>query len=539
MYISLAVLFFFLLPGINHGLWRPDEPRVAGTCAEMARTGDYVVPHLNGNPFLEKPPLYYNLAALSGSLLGVDRDVPYRLVSLLFAVLTILVTCAMATGNGGLITGLAAGGILASSWGFFMLSRWIQVDMALVFGVTLAMYSFLRLTDTGKLRYSVMLGLSAGIAFMAKGFVGPALIASAMLADTIRRRDIGLLWKVRPFTITACALAVVLPWACALWGRGGWPFLREVFVVNNLMRFTGAPEGAALGHQDGFLFYFQHFPGAFLPWTLLFIPALALAFRRFKEDPFISWFAGPFVMLLMASTKRGIYLVPLYPAAACMTAYWFVHRARGVGWEDVLVKVTWAFAVVACLVPFAGIFLGSPVLGTVMGMIAVLSLLLLIRWARQPEAFSLVALSCVAVFSLMSVYYACLKPNEDYIQFARNALSSAQGREITLIGYDECMQGILPMLTGRACQVVGSPTGVLKEGVYLWADRDNKIIREVSRHAAVKILFETCMDLKGNRITRLAYIAPGTSKSGGPALADGRSPAAPVPKSSGQGERGW
>ncbi|HPS94083.1 MAG TPA: glycosyltransferase family 39 protein, partial [Deltaproteobacteria bacterium] len=66
--LSLAVLFLFLIPGINHGLWRPDEPRVAGTCAEMARTGDYVVPYLNGEPFLEKPPLYYAAAAVAGSL---------------------------------------------------------------------------------------------------------------------------------------------------------------------------------------------------------------------------------------------------------------------------------------------------------------------------------------------------------------------------------------------------------------------------------------------------------------------------------------
>ena len=138
MLIALAVLLFFLLPGINHGVWRPDEPRVAGTCAQMARTGDYVVPQVNGTPFLEKPPLYYALGALSGSLLGVDWDVPYRLVSLLFALLTILVTCAMAVRKDGPVTGLAAGGILASSWGFLMLARWLQVAMVLVFGVTLA-----------------------------------------------------------------------------------------------------------------------------------------------------------------------------------------------------------------------------------------------------------------------------------------------------------------------------------------------------------------------------------------------------------------
>ena len=184
--LAIAVLFFYLFPGINHGAWRPDEPRVLGTCAEMARTHDFVVPHLNGKPFLEKPPLYYAVAALSGQTFGVERDMPYRFASLLFAVLTIITTYLMVSRREGTIPGITAGGILASSWVFFMLSRWIQVDMALVFGVTLAMYAYLRLMDSHKARDSIILGIAVGIAFMAKGFVGPAIIAAAVITDIIR-----------------------------------------------------------------------------------------------------------------------------------------------------------------------------------------------------------------------------------------------------------------------------------------------------------------------------------------------------------------
>ncbi|MRR38010.1 phospholipid carrier-dependent glycosyltransferase, partial [bacterium] len=145
--LSLIVFLLVLIPGIDHGLWRPDEPRVAGTCAEMARTGDYVVPHLNGVPFLEKPPLYYAAAAVSGSFLGIDSDVPYRLVSLLFSLLTVITLYAAVTRREGKTTGLMAAGILSSTWGFFMLARWVQVDMALVFGFTLAMYAYLKADD--------------------------------------------------------------------------------------------------------------------------------------------------------------------------------------------------------------------------------------------------------------------------------------------------------------------------------------------------------------------------------------------------------
>jgi 4-amino-4-deoxy-L-arabinose transferase-like glycosyltransferase len=137
--------------------------------------------------------------------------------------------------------------------------------------------------------------------------------------------------------------------------------VREVLVVNNLMRFTGAAEGAALGHQHGPLYYIQGFPGDILPWTLIFIPAFISSIRRFKDDPYISWFIAPFVMLSIASTKRGIYLAPLYPAMACMIAAW-LSNAKMARWEDILYKITWE-------PPFSPhhtvcrIFLGHPILG--------------------------------------------------------------------------------------------------------------------------------------------------------------------------------
>ena len=50
---AAALVLLFVLPGLRHGLWRPDEARVAGICAAMANTGDFLVPYLNGEPFLE------------------------------------------------------------------------------------------------------------------------------------------------------------------------------------------------------------------------------------------------------------------------------------------------------------------------------------------------------------------------------------------------------------------------------------------------------------------------------------------------------
>src|SRR5204863_7325585 len=53
--VLAALLFMPCLGG--HDLWNPDEPRYTEVAREMRLTGDYVVPHLNGEVYSQKPPL--------------------------------------------------------------------------------------------------------------------------------------------------------------------------------------------------------------------------------------------------------------------------------------------------------------------------------------------------------------------------------------------------------------------------------------------------------------------------------------------------
>ena len=68
--LALCSALLFLLGLENHDLWNPDEPRVAGIAAEMAMDGDMVVPRLNNQPFLEKPPLYFWASSAVMNLFG-------------------------------------------------------------------------------------------------------------------------------------------------------------------------------------------------------------------------------------------------------------------------------------------------------------------------------------------------------------------------------------------------------------------------------------------------------------------------------------
>jgi 4-amino-4-deoxy-L-arabinose transferase-like glycosyltransferase len=149
------------------------------------------------------------------------------------------------------------------------------------------------------------------------------------------------------------AVAALLPaaaWAYLLWRRVGDAALREFVWVNNVQRFIGGAAGK--GHEQPFWYYGPALLMDLFPWSLVLPFALAAAWRflRAPEERggpapaglpaggerdgvlyLASWFVVPLVVLSIASTKRGIYLLPIYPAAALLCG-WFVDRAAA-AWE--------------------------------------------------------------------------------------------------------------------------------------------------------------------------------------------------------------
>ena len=511
--IILAAFVFVMLPGLDHGIWRPDEPYVAGISSGMARTHDFVTPLLNGRPFLEKPPLYYAVAGLSGMVFGPADDVSYRLASILFSVLTLAAVFFFLRRRVGSRTALIADLVLATLWEYFRISRWILVDIALVFGVTLAMLAWMRLAEGDRPKTSALIfGLATAVAFLAKGMVGPGIIAAAVLIDIIRRRDIRLLYKSRPDIMLICMLLPVAAWVAALWSRGGWPYAREVLVVNNLMRFTGAAEAVALGHQHGLFYYFGSLPGILMPWTLIFIPALALAIRRFREEPALSWLIGPFILLSIASTKRSLYLAPLLPACAIMIAAWLNEPAKA-KWERVILSITWGLVIAGAVAPLAGIFLGQPVIGLVAGMLAIGALVLI---DRDPElrrsSLALALCLCFAMSASMMVFYKYRQPQEDYLPITKQALALTGKNQLSIIADDEIFEGVLPMLTGHVVENIPAVDQIKIPGYYLWSDdKHESTITQVKSLHPYKLLLDK--PIGHNRKIRLAYIDPG---AGGP-----------------------
>ncbi len=343
LFICLASLAL----GIEaRSLWPPDEQREAEIAREMAAGSSWIVPHLAGSPFVEKPPLYYWISAVSMKTLGrlTGPTTAARTVSVLCAILTLLVVWVTVKRYLGSLRALEAVLVLASMVGFFDAAHKVLIDPLLML-LTTSSVLLLFIGLESKRSLPLLSGyLLAGLAFLSKGFIGWAMIGIPGLA-------LGFLYfrtiRERPFlhlTGLLLLLAPGLAWAAAFYSRGGELLWREWFVDNQIGRFTGA--STHLGHIKGPFYYGEMLPLALLPWTPAIVGwIIHRGWRRWKEGSTgsrnllrvaVAWAFGGLLFLSLAGTKRNIYLFPLLPAFALMAS---VYLEKPALWVKAVLRV--------------------------------------------------------------------------------------------------------------------------------------------------------------------------------------------------------
>jgi len=314
------------LPSVFRGFVDPDETRYAEITREMLERGDWVIPHLNYVPYFMKPPLTYWVAAISVKLFGFHPWV-LRLGPLLAAILGVLATYEMGAAIGSRRTGLIAGAILATSIEYYALAVFFMTDMLFSAFLFVAWLAFWRhYQESGRRRaWIALFWLCAGLACFTKGPLGPALLFFTIVIFLILRRDWNFLGKMRPVTGLAIFAAVNLPWAILVYHHD------PRFVTFFYWRVNAAGvSDAALQHSEPFYYYLSRVPLGLFPWTLLAIAAIvAAATVTFgparKTAPagqvwLTSLFLGGVILLSIPKAKLATYSLPLFSAAAVITA---------------------------------------------------------------------------------------------------------------------------------------------------------------------------------------------------------------------------
>lgn len=337
--LVLACAAFVSFAGIgSHSLWTPDEPRDAAVGLDMLRTGDWVVPRLNGQPFLEKPPLYWWAQTLAYRALG-PTDAAARVPSAVFGAGTLLIAFALGARLAGTRGGIFAALVLATTIESSEVMHRSIVDPALIFFVALGHWGFVLAhapRSRGERRAGLALfALAIPLSFLAKAVVGPALVIGPPVLYLAATRRLDAILGLWPAAVVAAPLSAALvgPWLLALYHEGGAAAVRECLVANTVGRFQST-DGRMFGHHQPFWYYLGVGPGHLAPWVLA-IPAMVRAgvWGKDREGEarraLFAVFLFGLVLLSIPSGKRGTYLVPLFPAFAATCGWWCATIGRG------------------------------------------------------------------------------------------------------------------------------------------------------------------------------------------------------------------
>ncbi|MBD3857469.1 MAG: phospholipid carrier-dependent glycosyltransferase [Acidobacteria bacterium] len=300
----------------GYGLIEPDEGRNAEVAREMAATNNYVLPHLNGLPYLDKPVLFFAAVAASIEVFGVN-EFAARLASLLLGLATAALTGWFALRFWGRDAAVVAATATATAPLALGLSRIVIMDTMLSFFVVLALVCFFFAVENRTsspseapirwpwFSWTLIAWLAMGLGVLTKGpvaFAVPLLVATPY---AIWRRTALSVWHpLGPVLM----FAVALPWVWAV-SREIPNFLHYVVVTETWARMTTDE----LRRTEPVWFFLPVLLVGTFPWSIL-----ALSNLRSKNTPSLS------------RGKQEQYMLPLVSVVALLVASRWKGRPRGV-----------------------------------------------------------------------------------------------------------------------------------------------------------------------------------------------------------------
>lgn len=472
--VLLLLTCLLTFSGLNRlDLRESTEPREAGIAADMLQQGQFLVPTLNGRPFLEKPPLSYWLQGAAIRLFGYEAFAP-RVPSALAGIATVLlfVFFFRKSPEKDWLT-LLSGCLLITMASFVEYARTAGQDAMLAFGVSLALLSFYFTREDRSPGLWLLYSAGIAIATLTKGVVGLAIpgvvVLVYLLAESIcfDRRLVLANW-LYPAAFALLGLLPILAWLWSLFAAQGFDAIREVVWTNSVGRFEGEYSQGA--HAEPFYFYLKRLPETFQPWSLLLYVAIWQSIRLLGKNRrmlfLFCWMVAPYVLLSISAGKRPSYLLMLYPAAAALLAHFVVQTfAAGVSASG-LRKARWLAGIQATIVsaiPLYVIFrllkVDAPLVAGLCAVVALPLLFVIWRSAVRLRIFPFAA-ACVGVLgTVYIVYFSVVVPHDDQGKSVRRVVErlaefAASGRPIALYQPTERVEGAVSFYLQREVPVL-------------------------------------------------------------------------------------
>ena len=195
--LLISISAAILLSNVSlRDLWDPDETRYAVIAREMKVSGDWILPHLNGSVYAEKPPFFFWVLNLSTFVFGQQTEFAHRLPSALAALITIYITFLLGERLFNTRVGLVSGLMLATCVLFPQVSRWVILDpLFTLFCVLTVFYLHKGFEESeGHRKAYLCTGLFMGLGVLTKGPVAylPLLV---FLVYALLFKDVRRFWK--------------------------------------------------------------------------------------------------------------------------------------------------------------------------------------------------------------------------------------------------------------------------------------------------------------------------------------------------------
>ena len=325
---------WFLVPLVigaaTRGLWAPDEPRRAEVAREVFESGHWLVLHLCGLPYPDKPPLAYWLMGALGWAAGWSVFA-MRLAPIAATAWTAYLTARIARRWWGDTEATWAPVLLLSCVALALEGSRVQIDPLLLATTTAALERADRAAAGPREanRRAWVVGGWCGLGGLLKGPVAWVVVGAVLAAWRLGAPRAGARASGHA-RLLAVALAVgpVATWA-------GAAALQEPSVARELFfgQHAGRIANADAPHAGPLWKYFLDLPALLLPWTVPIVAGLWRAVGRGRARLDLgraragAWLIAVFAFFSLIPPKRGIYLLPLLPAAALLGARWLALLA--------------------------------------------------------------------------------------------------------------------------------------------------------------------------------------------------------------------
>jgi 4-amino-4-deoxy-L-arabinose transferase-like glycosyltransferase len=429
----------------GYRLLDPDEGRNAEVAREMAESNDYVVPHLDGLPYLDKPIVYFAAAAALMEVLG-PNEAAARLPAYLATLATIGLLAWFARRRSGAEAGWLAGLAYATMVLPLAYARTAIFDSTLTLCTTAAMLWFADERPVAAWAAIAVGALTKGPIAIAIPLL--ALVPHALITGTPVRR----LFPWRGLVLFG---AIALPWFIAV-SVAHPDFPGYVFLRETLARVTTT----SFHRTAPFWYYLPIVPLAAFPWV---VPALARikhwrAAWDARRDPALRepwllacWVIAPLVFFTLNQSKLPQYVLPLMPAFALSATRNLVSGGSGVAAR--------AYAGVAALAGVALVALTA-------WLPAPISLTPAEKAAIPPAAAALgIVVLCSA--ALVGLGALARRPRVVVLGYAAVviAIPFASGKLLAAVGEDRSSAAVASA-TGAALARLGGPGTVLGVRAY-------------------------------------------------------------------------